>query len=186
MALEQQKMALEERKMMLNIELERDKQPEEAYGDPVNVKELGNTTDDHCGAATLCVAETNPVVTTEGDTYGVDGEMASWPSFQEPLSNSALLKNLSQHYDNLSNQQQSDLVCLFNQYPSVTSDSPGFCTYLFHETVGDPEIAGTPTLCTRRRSTSRWIAEAVTTGQANPDNQGSRCDKFWGLTGTTC
>ncbi|KAK3890940.1 hypothetical protein Pcinc_005107 [Petrolisthes cinctipes] len=111
MALEQQKMALEERRMMLNIELERDKQPEEAYGDPVKVKELGNTTDDHCGAVTLCVAETNPVVTTEGDTYGVgDGEMASWPSFQEPLSNSALLKNLSQHYDNLSNQQQSDLV----------------------------------------------------------------------------
>lgn len=109
------------------------RQPEEACGDPVKVKELGNTIDDSCGAATLCVAKTNPVRTTEDTDGADDGEMASWPSFQEPLSNTALLKNLSQHCDKLSSQQQSDVACLNNQYPSVTSDSPGFCTYLFHE-----------------------------------------------------
>lgn len=86
-----------------------------AHENPDKVMELGNTTDDHCVAVTLCIAETNPVVTTEGDTDGDDdGEISSWPSFQEHLSNSALLKNLSQRYDHLFNQQQSDLACLFN------------------------------------------------------------------------
>ncbi|KAK4306364.1 hypothetical protein Pmani_021805 [Petrolisthes manimaculis] len=81
-----QSLVLEKRALKTTVDIQSNRQPEEVYGDPVIVKELDNPTNDHCGAVTLCVAETNPVVTTEGDTYGEDGEIASWPSVQEPLS----------------------------------------------------------------------------------------------------
>ena len=55
--------------------------------------------------------------------------------------NSIILNNFSNHFSTLSDSQKFDLLNLFNKFPSVTADSPGFCHSHVHDVqLVDPNI----------------------------------------------
>lgn len=102
--------------------------PEEVCEEPVDEKMVDVFTPDRSvDSITLCATRVQPVSVDEADE-----KSANFPSHHDSLSNSYILNNLSQYIE-LSSQQLSDLAIMFSQYPSVISDTPGYCTYLYHD-----------------------------------------------------
>ena len=112
--------------------------PEEISRKPI-VNKTGGVVPDGPSDATTAVALCMGLDTEMGTGLNAAGEsedfnnLPSLPSHKDPLSNSVILDDLANYYDNLSPNQLSDLAKIFQQYPSVTSDTPGCCTYLFHD-----------------------------------------------------
>ena len=55
--------------------------------------------------------------------------------------NSIILNNFHNHFTNISENQRSDLFKVFQKFPSVTADSPGFChTHVHDVQLVDPHV----------------------------------------------
>ena len=83
------------------------------------------------------------VTTQELDNFKTlsQSEEVSVPTPSGNPVNSIILEDFNSHFASLSESQKFDLYSLFEKFPSVTADSPGFChTHIHDVQLLDPNI----------------------------------------------